>query len=121
MSDWDVAKREPDHCEDQHRRELHALGEGANDQRAGDASERGLEGHEDDFRDDNALAERSCHRERAGHVIEQPFAEQSTRTTKEGVALGEGEAVAVDEPEHHDQRERDHHLHQYGQHVLRAD
>ena len=65
VRDRRVGEREPQHHEDQHRGELHALGEGAQDQRAGDRRERGLEGDEEQLRDRRGLGERRRHRELA--------------------------------------------------------
>ena len=47
--------------------------------------------------------------------------EQPGQAAEERAALGEREAVAVDRPQHDDEREDDEHLHQHRQHVLRAD
>ena len=49
--------------------------------------------------------------------------EQLREAADEGVqaaAVGEGERIAVDDPEDGDQREADEHLHQHGKHVLGA-
>jgi hypothetical protein len=103
----------------QHGAELDALGEGAHDQAAGDAGEGGLEGGEHDLGDVDALAEGGGGREAAGHVVpDAALQEHAVEAADEGVALGERQAVAVDAPQHDDQREGDHHLHQHRQHVL---
>jgi hypothetical protein len=49
------ARGEPHHHHDQHRRELHALGERADDQTASDAGERRLESGERIYWDIDAL------------------------------------------------------------------
>ncbi len=68
----------------------------------------------------DALAEGGAHREGAGRRVEHALHEQPVEAADEGVALGEGQAVAVDAPQHDDHREGDHHLHQHRQHVLAA-
>ena len=105
----------------QHRGELHALGERAEDQAAGDRRERRLE------RDEHELRESTTPLRNVAAIANSPFAgveraleEQPVEAAEERVALGEREAVAVDAPQHRDQREHDEHLHQHRQHVLRA-
>ena len=51
VRDRQVGEREPQHHEQQHRRELHALGERAEDQAAGDGGERRLERDVDELGD----------------------------------------------------------------------
>ena len=50
-----------------------------------------------------------------------PDISSAVEPTDERAALGERDAVAVDDPQHDDQREDHEHLHQDRQHVLRAD
>ena len=120
VSDRCVAEGEPDHHEQQHGRELHALSESADDQRAGDTGKRGLEGGKNDLGNDHALAESCSVGKCACSVVPDTGHHQAVKTAEEGVALSEGQAVTVDEPQHHDHRERDHDLHQHGQHVFAA-
>jgi len=120
VCDGRVAEGEPQHHEQQHRRELHALSKGAHDQAAGDCGECRLEHHKHDLGQDHTLAEGGRHGEFSLDGIEDPFEEQSVKTAKEGIALGEGQAVAVQGPQHHDERERHKHLHQHRQHVFAA-
>jgi hypothetical protein len=115
-----VAEGEPQHHEQQHGRELDALGEGAHDQCAGDAGERGLEGCEGDLGNHHALAEGGRVGKGARCVVPDALHEQPVKAADEGIAFGERQAVAIDEPQHDDQRERDHDLHQHRQHVLAA-
>ena len=120
VRDRRIAEGEPQRHEEQHGRELDALGEGAHDQAAGDAGEGGLEGGEQQLGDVDALAEGRARREGAGGGVEDALHEEAIEAADEGVALGEGQAVAVDQPQHHDHREGDHDLHQHRQHVLAA-
>ena len=115
-----VAEGEPQHHEGDHGRELHAFGKGTNDQAARDASKGGLEGGKHNLGYDHALAEGGCVGKRAGRVVPDAFHEQPVKAAKEASAFGEGQAVAIDEPQHHNQREGHHHLHQHRQHVLGA-
>ncbi|MEY3939851.1 MAG: PilL protein, partial [Pseudomonadota bacterium] len=64
VSHRQVRERKPDQHEQQHRRELDALGEGADDQRRRDGGEGELEDEVHVLRDVHALAERG--RERVG-------------------------------------------------------
>ena len=120
VSDRCVAEGEPDHHEHQYGGELHALRKSADDQCASDTCKRGLEGGKDDLRNDHALAESGGIGESARRVVPDTGHHQAVKAAKEGIALGEGQAVTVDEPQHHDHRERDHDLHQHGQHVFAA-
>jgi hypothetical protein len=93
---------------------------GADDQAAGDGREGRLEDDEHDLGDHHALAEGGCVGIDAGHRVEHALQEQPVEAADEGVALGEGQAGAVDDPQHGDEREGDEHLHQHRQHVLAA-
>jgi len=120
VGDRRIAEREPQDHEQQHRREFDALGERADDQAAGDPGESRLERAEHEFGDVDLLAERRRRREDAGRRIEDAVQEEPVEAAEERIALGEREAVAVQRPQHDDQRERHHHLHQHRQHVLAA-
>ena len=115
-----VAEGEPDDHEQQHGRELDALGKGTDDQRTGDACKRGLESGEHDFRNDHALAEGSGIGKRTGRVVPDALHKQPVKPADVGTAFGEGQAVAIHKPQHHDQAESHHDLHQHRQHVLAA-
>ncbi len=116
VSDRQVGEREPQHHEQQHGAEFHALGKGADDQCRCNCRKGQLEGDVDVFRNDDALAE-SCHRRVWGY----PEQEGSTESSEECVALGERDAVAVDRPQDPQQGECREYLHQHGEHVLRTD
>ena len=120
VCDWDVAEGKPDDGEDEHGREFHALSECAHDQRAGDACESCLKRHEHDLGNDDAFAKRCRVGERASDVIEQAVAKHSGRSAEVGVAFGERKAIAVDQPQHHNQREHHENLHEHRQHVFRT-
>ncbi|EEF93796.1 hypothetical protein CATMIT_01567, partial [Catenibacterium mitsuokai DSM 15897] len=115
VRDRQVGEGEPDRREQQHRGELDALGEGADDQRAGDAGEGRLERHEHVLGQRHAGGERRRQRVLV-HALEEQFVERAD----EGVAAGEGQRVTVGHPQQHDQREHRQHLHQHRQHVLGA-
>ena len=116
----DVAESEPEHTEEQNGREFHTLGKRAHDQRAGNRSKAGLEGGKNDFRDVDTFAECGRVGESARRVVPNAFHEQAIQTAEKGVPLRKSEAVSIDKPQHRNQREGDHHLHQNGQHVLAA-
>jgi hypothetical protein len=67
------------------------------------------------FGDDHALAEGGADR-----VDGDPLEEDLVEHAKEATAFGEGHRVAVDHPEHADQREGHEDLHQHREHVLGA-
>jgi hypothetical protein len=105
--------------EQQHRRELHALGERADDQAGCDARERHLERCVQILGNVDALAEGRRGGEIAARV-EHPGEEQPVEPAEEVVAGGEREAVAIDCPQHREQAEGHEDLHRYRQHVLRS-
>ena len=110
-----VGEGEPDHGEQQHGRELHPLGESTDDEPAGNGGKGPLEHHIDELADPHPFAEGGGNR-LGGHPDQQQLVE---RTVK-GAPLGEGQRIAVDDPEHCDQAEQGEHLHQHTQHVLGA-
>ena len=116
VRDRQIREGEPQDHEQHHGRELDALGEGADDQAAGDRCEGRLEARKHQLGDVDALAEGRA-RGFDGHALH----EQAIEAAEECAAFSERERVAVDEPQHDDQREDHHHLHQHRQHVLRAD
>jgi len=117
---WQVGEGEPQHDEGQNRGKLGALGKRADDQCAGDGSKRALESHEDELGNDDALAEGGGGGKRALGRIPDTVQEQAVEATEEGGFFREGNRVAVDAPQHDDQREHHEHLHQHRQHVLRT-
>ncbi len=112
----DVGQREPDHHEDQDRGELGAFGEGADDQAAGNRRKCPLENHEGQFGDADTLGE-GC----AYGIRRHTFQKELVEHAEERVALGKRRRVAVNHPEHGDQREDREHLHQHREHVLGTD
>ncbi len=121
VGDRKIAESEPEGQEQQHCGELDALDDGAEDQAARDGCEGGLESDVDELVQHYALAERGRRREVAGGRIEGPIEEHASPAADEGITLGESQRVAVDAPQHGDQRETYKHLHEHRQHVLRAD
>ena len=115
VGDRQVAEGEPQGTEQQHRRELDALGKRAHDQAAGDGSKRGLEGNKRQLRDDHAFAEGGGHR-----VRRDAFEEQLVEPANEWVAPRECSGVAVQHPQDVNHGCDDKHLHQHRQHVFRA-
>ncbi len=107
-----VAQREPQHRKDHHGSKLDALGKGTDDQRHGDGGERGLE------RDEHILRH-SGHRTRE-RIRGDAHQEHLAEVAKEVAFAGEGQRVAVDGPQHGDQRKDREHLGQHRQHVLAA-
>ncbi|MCY1294157.1 hypothetical protein D9M70_434400 [compost metagenome] len=116
VRDRRVDQGEP-HCgEDQHGGELHALGEGTDDQRRGDDGEGHLEGDEHAFREGGGQA---VHRQAA----EEGLVESADEGAEVGDALLhpggiEGQAVAVGDPEDADQRGDGEALHHHREYVL---
>ena len=104
----------PQHREQQHGRELDALGEGAEDQADGDRREGALEGHVDEPEMTTPFGEGGGDR-----IRRDALQEQLVEAAEEG-AFGEGDGVAVDDPQHADQREHREHLQEHRQHVLGA-
>ncbi|MNP31557.1 hypothetical protein D3C76_1246830 [compost metagenome] len=114
-----VDQGEPDGHEDQHRRELHTLGKGTDDQRRGDDREGHLEGDEYRFREQR----RRRGQARRGHAGE----ERLGQTANEGIEVDytllhtggiERQAIAVNHPQHTDQAGDRKALHHYREHVL---
>ena len=122
VRDRNVGEGEPQHHEHQHRRKLHPFGERTQDQGAGDGREGGLEGDEGELGDRRVLAEGGRHRELALDGVERTLQEQPVPSAEEGAqfaaAFREREAVAVDGPQHRDQRKDHEHLHQHRERVL---
>ncbi|MNP13378.1 hypothetical protein D3C76_1056570 [compost metagenome] len=118
VRDRRIDQGEPHRGEDQHGGELHALGEGTDDQRRGDDGEGHLEGDEDAFREGRGQA-----------IHRQAIEEGLVQTTDEGAEVGytffhagriEGQAVTVNDPQDADQRGDGEALHHHRQHVLGA-
>ena len=116
-----VDEEVPEEDEDQERGELHALGDGAGDDSAGDNGEGHLEHHEERLREGP--------RSRARHdglarlrVAKQPDLVAAADVVAVVVltATGEGEGVANSEPEDGDKAGDGKRLHHGREHVLRA-
>ncbi len=119
VRDGEIDQRHPERDEKGDGAELHALGQGADDERRRDGRERHLEGDIDELGDNDAVGEGldgRIHR----HARQERFREAADEAV-EGAAFGEGQAVAVDDPDHADDGDRVEHLHQHGEHVLGAD
>ena len=116
MRDREIDQRHPQRDEQRHRRELHALGEGADDERRGDRREGHLEADIDELGDIGVDAEGR----RLG-VRRHAHQEGLREAADEVGAAGEGEAVAVKRPEHGDDADGVEHLHQDREHVLGTD
>ena len=109
VGDRRVDDDDPETDEDQERRELEAIDDGAGYQRRGDDGEGHLKGHENRF--GNRAGERvGCHTDQE-HTVE---------SADEGVALGKGEAVADDHPQHRDDAGDGEALHDRVEHVFLA-
>ncbi len=115
MSQRNVGKGEPDDREEQHGGKLDALGKGTDDKAAGDGGKGPLKHHIDELADTDPLAEGG----RDG-VRSDPLEQHLAEGAEHAVALGKGERVAVDNPEHADEAEQGKDLHQHAQHVFGA-
>ena len=116
-----VDQGEPDAHEDQHRGELHTLGEGADDERRSDDGKGHLEGDEHRLREQRRRAGDAGR----GHTRQ----EQLGQAAHKGVEVDdacfhtrgvERHAVAVDEPQDGDQAGNGEALHHHGKNVLGA-
>ena len=118
VRDGEIDERHPEDHEDDQRGKLHALGEGADDQRRRDRGKRHLEpdvgvlGHID------AVGERR--RLRARRHAAQERLRQPADPVVELAAVGEREAVAVEHPDHAHEADDGEHLHQHADGVLGA-
>ena len=118
VRDRRVDKERPQAHEPQHRRELHAIGEGAGDQRGRDDRERHLERHVDRLGNREPEVR---HADLPGVLLEQhAVEEQSVEAADERAAGHERQAVTGDHPEHCDQAGDREALHHRRQHVLLA-
>ena len=101
MRDRRIDEDRPQADEPQHGRELHALGEGAGDQRRRDDREGHLEADVDGLGDRRRERVRIADalRDVAEHVLQEGAVEPAD----EGRAGAEGHAVGADRPEHRDQ------------------
>ncbi|CRQ21749.1 hypothetical protein PAERUG_E3_London_17_VIM_2_03_09_05208 [Pseudomonas aeruginosa] len=121
VRDRRVDHGEPDRHEDQHRRELHALGEGADDQRRSDDREGHLEGDEHAFREQRGGGSQAV----GGETAEEGLVQSADEGIEVEDALLhpggiERQAVAIDHPENGDQAGDGEALHHDRQHVLRS-
>ena len=122
VRDRRVDQGEPDSHEDQHRGELHALGERTDDQRRSDDREGHLEG------DEHRLREQRC---RPGNARRRDTGEERlAHAAEEGVEVDhalfhtggiERDAVAVDHPQDADQASDGEALHHHRQNIFGAD
>ena len=112
----DIGEGKPDHHEDEHSREADAFGKGTQDQAAGDGGEGPLEHHIDQLGNTDTLAE-GCGNRVRGDVIQ----EYLVKATEEGIPFGEGQTVAIDDPEYGGQGKYGEGLHQYREHILVSD
>ena len=90
MRDREVDERDPEDDEQHHGRELHALGERADDQRRRDAGEGHLEGDEDDLGDDDAVGEGRRRSMSASTPFRNTLAKPPTKSLSDA-AVGEGQ------------------------------
>ena len=98
-----------------HCGELHALGEGAHDQRRRDCGERHLEADVDELVDGHADREG-----RGLRVCRDALQEDLVESADECGAAREGETVAVDHPDQDHDADAVEHVHQHREHVLGA-
>ncbi|MNE37730.1 hypothetical protein D3C80_1315970 [compost metagenome] len=119
VGDRCVDQGEPHGHEDQHRGELHALGEGTDDQRRGDDGEGHLEGDEHAFREgaDQAVRGQAAEK-RLGQPADEGVEVDDPLLHAGGV---EGQAVAVEDPQHADQAGDGEALHHHRKDVLGTD
>ncbi|MNZ66102.1 hypothetical protein D3C78_843140 [compost metagenome] len=114
-----IHQGEPDAHEDQHRGELHPLGEGTDDQRRGDDREGHLEG--DEYRLGEQRRRRGQARRR--HASQEGFGQAADEGIEVDYTLLhtggiERQAIAVNHPQHTDQAGDRKALHHYREHVL---
>ena len=119
-----VRHGEVDHCHpEQHKekdgRELHALCKCANDQRWRDHGEGHLEHHEGIFRDD--VAWRECWRNRRDRDAFEENLIQAANIRAKRAAIAKGDRVAINSPNHADERDNRKCLRKDGEHVFCAD
>jgi len=107
-----IDEERPQAHEPQHGRELHALGKGTGDQGRGDDGEGHLEHREDIF---GNRARNAVDRYAVVHELAE-----SAHEGIEWAAIGEGNRVSDDEPDHGHQCRDGEALHDGGQHVLAA-
>jgi len=121
MCDRRVNQGEPDAHEDQHRGELHPLGERTDDQRWGDDRESHLEGDEHRFREQRRRTGQARRRdtgeERLAHAAEERVEIDDALLHAGGV---ERNAVAINDPQDADQTGNGEALHHHGKNVFRA-
>lgn len=109
VRDRQVRQGEPQDREDQHRREANAFGEAPHHQRHGNAGEGGLESDVDHLAD------------AAGDAVDaDAFQHRRLESAEHRIAFAERQAVAIQHPQHADQREGDGDLRQHRQHVFAA-
>ena len=119
MRDREVDEGHPQEDEHHHGRELHALGEGTDDQRGRDHCEGHLEHHVGEFRDDDAVREGRDIRIRA-NALQEDLAEPADVGGEAAARVTERDRIAVDNPHDADQRNDGHYLGQDREHVLGA-
>ena len=102
MRDREVDQRHPCRDEHEHRRELHALGEGADDQGRRDHREGHLEHEISEFRND--MAGREGRRVDVRSDAPQEGLSEAANERLERSAVAKRQRIAVQRPEHADQR-----------------
>ena len=112
VSEREVNREHPDGNEQQHRRELHAFGDCADDERRGDDGERELEDGPHIVRDPVIAM--------SGFGAGDTFEHGEIKASEEGAFVGERQAIAAQPPEDGDQSGDAHTLRHHGQHVLFA-
>ena len=120
VRDGEVDERHPEEHEQHHGRELHALGEGADDQRGRDHREGHLEHHVGEFRNDDAV--REGRDDRVGvHALQEGLTEAADVGDHAAARVAEGDRIAVENPENAHHGDDRHDLREHRQHVLGAD
>jgi hypothetical protein len=121
MRDREVDQRHPERNEQGDRRELHAFGEGADDEGGGDRRKRHLEADVDQFRDVDVGGEGRNLSVEDGLAFGCDLQEGLGEAADEVRAAGEGQAVAVQHPDDGDDADGVEHLRQHREHVLGTD
>ena len=121
VRDREIDQRHPERDEQRHRRELHAFGEGADDEGGGDRREGHLEADIDQLGDVDVRGEGRRLRIEDGLAFRRDVQEGLREAADEVGAAGEGQAVAVQRPQDGDDADAIEHLHQHREHVLGAD
>ena len=114
MRNRQIREGKPQCGEQQHSGELHPFGKSTHNQCNGDSGEGSLKNHEGKFRNHHALAEGCRISNTAGDRIKDALQKQPVKSADKCIALRERQRVAVNGPQHNNQRENSEHLHQDG-------